>query len=164
MSDSPDDGTRIIHVTRVVKIPLPKELQALAALSSTAITALVMFAENPREFIFRFVSEFVVSSVFGLFGIIVEWIQAAFDLVVLAVDGARSLAIGAFAAVGVDILGALVAVQQQLAAAVATLGPAAPLVAVAAGSVAIYVVARLGIGLLGELPLGSTIVDLLRLR
>lgn len=153
------DGDRTIRVQAV----LPEWAQALRPLAGV-VGVLVDFAKNPVGFVMSIISLYVVNAIFGLFGIIVGSIQAAFDVFVWAFDGARVMLISAASAVGFDILSAIAGLQMQFADAVSLLGPAAPIVAVGVGSLGVYATYRLVVVAAGELPLGSSIVDVLRLR
>lgn len=156
---SGSDGDRIIRVQAV----LPSWAQSLRPLANV-VGALVEFGRNPVGFVMSIISLYVVNAIFGLFGIIVGSVQAAFDVFVFAFDGARVMLIGAASSVGLDIQSAIAGLMMQVADAVEMLGPAAPIVAVGMGSVLVYATYRLTVVLAGELPLGSSIVDLLGLR
>jgi uncharacterized membrane protein len=121
------------------------------------------YGSVPRA-IFALISIYILNGIFSIFSVIVGAVLFVFDVFVGALDTARVLLVGGFAAVGVDLLGVLVSIQEQISAVVASAGPAGPPLAVGAASIMIYVGYRLGVALLGELPVGSTIVDLLGLR
>jgi len=96
------------------------------------------FAENPVRFIFSAISLYLLNGLFDIFGVLVGSVLAAFDIVVAAFGFAQGFLVGAFGAVGIDILGALLEVQIALGAAVRGLGPLGPVVAVGGAAVGIY--------------------------
>ncbi|GGN92267.1 hypothetical protein [Haloarcula pellucida] len=138
-------------------------LEALAPLASVA-RVLVRFGRNPVGFVTTIISLYIVDSVLNIGAFAVNSILSAFGIIVGFFDGIRVTLVTAFGSVGIDILGGYVAVQQSIANVVASAGAAAPFLAIGFASVAVYVGYRVGVALLGELPLGSSIVDLLGLR
>ena len=136
-----------------------------------AVTALVGFIRRYGSIeggIFALIGFYLLNGILDIVGIVVGSILFAFDLVVESLATAQRLLIGAFGAAGIDILSALVGLQRAIAGVVEGAGPAAPIVAVGFGAIALYLtwllVTRLAVGLIGELPGGSTLVDLLNLR
>lgn len=121
------------------------------------------YGSLPRA-IFGLISLYLLNGILDVVGIVVGSILFAFDLVVASLATAQGLLIRAFGAVGIDVLGALVGLQRAIGGVVEAAGPAGPPLAVAFGAVSLYVLWRIGIALLGELPGGSSIVDLLGLR
>lgn len=187
MADSTDGDTRIIQVTRVVKIPLPDNLKRLASLSAGAIGTLILFAtdpirfldevvfggildvlvafgKNPIEFTFNIINLYILGGIFAIFNTIAAGVLGAFDIIVGALVIVRELLVGAFGAVGVDIIGGIVGFQQSLVESLSIFGPAAPIVLTAIAVAVMFLIYRVGVALLGELPIGSSIVDLLGLR
>jgi hypothetical protein len=121
------------------------------------------YGSLPRA-IFAIISLYILNGLFSIINVVAGSVLYVFDLIVGSLQTAQALLVGAFGAVGIDILGALVGVQQAVSVVVASAGPLGPPLAVAAASLSLYVLYRLGIAALGELPVGSTVVDLLRLR
>ena len=110
------------------------------------------------------ISLYILNGVLDVVGIVVGSVLFAFDLIVGSLATAQRLLLGALGAVGIDILAALTSLQREIAGVVEGAGPAGPVIAVAAGAIGLYVLWRVGVALVGELPGGSTLVDLLGLR
>lgn len=121
------------------------------------------YGSLPRA-VFALITLYILNGIFSVIDVVAGSVLFVFDLVVGSVQTAQALLVGAFGAVGVDILGALVGVQQAVSGVVAVAGPLGPPLAVASASLMLYVLYRLTVALLGELPGGSTIVDLLGVR
>jgi len=130
--------------------------QRLAALISR-------YGSIPRA-IFALISLYLLNGVFSIVNVVAGSVLYVFDLFVGSLGVAQDLLVSAFGAVGVDILGALLGVQQAVSGVVASAGPLGPPLAILAASALLYGLYRLAVALLGEFPGGSTIVDLLRLR
>lgn len=127
-------------------------------------STLIAFATNPVEFIFRIINLFILNGLFAIFNTISGAVLAAFDSLVGALEFAQRALIRGFAAAGIDIIAALASIQRQFAAVFEGAGPLAPVLAAALAVGALVVLSRLAVALLGEVPVGSTIVDLLGLR
>jgi hypothetical protein len=121
------------------------------------------YGSLPRA-IFALISLYLLNGIFSIFGVVAGSVLYVFDLIVGSLQVAQSLLIGAFGAVGVDLLGVFVALEGEIAGVVASAGPAGPVIAVGSTAVILFVGYRLAVSVLGELPVGSTIVDLLGLR
>jgi hypothetical protein len=121
------------------------------------------YGSVPRA-IFALISLYILNGLFSIINVVAGSVLFVFDLIVGSLRTAQALLVGAFGAVGVDILGALLGVQQAVSGVVVAAGPLGPPLAVAAASLMLYVLYRLAVALLGELPGGSTLVDLLGLR
>jgi hypothetical protein len=133
-------------------------------LSQRQFGRLLSFLSNPYGFVASLISVYIVGVVFDVASILIGSVLYAFDIIAGSFGYAQRTLVVGFSTVGIDILGALVGVQQAVSGVVASAGPLGPPLAVAAASLSLYVLYRLGIAALGELPVGSTVVDLLRLR
>lgn len=133
-------------------------------LSRQQLETLLSFLRNPFGFVASIITLYILNGLFSIIDVVAGSILFVFDVVVGSLRTAQALLVGAFGAVGVDIFGALVGVQQALSGVVAAAGPLGPPLAVAAASLMLYGLYRLTVALLGELPGGSTIVDLLGVR
>jgi len=114
--------------------------------------------------IFALISLYILNGIFSIFSAIVGAVLTVFDVLTGALATAQMLLVGAFQRAGIDILGLLLDLERQIADVVASAGPLGPPLAVGATAVFLYVLYRLSVALLGELPGGSTLVDLLGLR
>jgi len=121
------------------------------------------YGSLPRA-IYALITLYILNGIFSVIDVITGSVLFVFDLVVGSLQTAQALLVGAFAAVGVDILGALLGVQRAVSGIVTAAGPLGPVIAVASASLMLYGLYRLAVALLGELPGGSTIVDLLGVR
>lgn len=153
------------------------ESDSLAEEAKALIRALGPVADELRQFgalvkqkggiapaIFFLISWYILGGIRSLLQVIVGSILSVFDLFVGALMVARLTLVGAFGGVGQEILGAYVTVQTVFAGLLAGAGPFAPVIAVGVAAVSLYVVIRVATVALGELPIGSSIVDLLGLR
>lgn len=114
--------------------------------------------------IFFLITSYILAGIFNVINVIAGSVLFAFDFLVGALTVAQIMLVGAFGGVGRDILSTAVSVQQAFADVLVGAGPLAPIIAVAVAAGALYLVSRVGVVLLGELPIGSSIVDLLGLR
>lgn len=158
MSGSESDGEFVKDVKALVGAlgPVADELRAFGALAKEK--------GGVGPAIFFLITSYILAGIFDVINVIAGSILFAFDMVVGALRVARQLLIGAFGGVGRDILGVYTLVQQAFADVLAGAGPFAPIIAVAVAAGALYLIIRVGVALLGELPIGSSIVDLLGLR
>ena len=138
-------------------------LKALAPLASVA-KVLARFGRDPFGFVATIISLYIVDSILNLGAFAVNSVLAAFGFVVGFFDSIRVTLVTTFGRVGIDLLEVYVAGQQTVADIVSRAGAAAPFLAVGFAAVALYVGYRVAVALLGELPVGSSIVDLLGLR
>lgn len=150
---APSDGSQ-----RII-LDLPEWLESLQQVAA----AIEKHGSFPRA-VFALISAYILDVIFGIFGTIAGAILFAFDVVVGVLGFAQRLLVNGFGIVGIDILGALAGVQRAIAGAIAGSGPLAPVFATLLAVGTLYVLYRLAVALLGELPVGSTIVDLLGLR
>lgn len=141
----------------------PELLQALAPLANVA-GFLARFGRNPVGFIVSVISLYIVNAVLNLGAFAVNSVLGVFNAVVGAIRAAQALLTGAFAFVGVDILGIFASLNEIVATIAASAGPFGPPLIAAFAAVSIYGTYRVGVALLGEIPIGSSIVDLLGLR
>lgn len=151
----PSDGS-----SRIVVLELPGWLQALRPVATTLVT----FGKNPVGFVFGIISLYISSLFLDLFGIATGVVLGIFDTFGYVFDLARRFLIGSFGQLGVGLLNVVLNFGRTIARGLDFLGPAAPIVVGLIAGVVMYGLYRLVIGLLGELPVGSTLVDLLRLR
>lgn len=160
------DGSRII----VVQNALPEWVRNLRPLSQVAAALagaagfLIAFAKDPVGFVVTVIRNFVVGAVLQAGAFVVETILAGFDIIVGALTFVQRRLVGAFAVVGVDILGVLTSLQRTLAGIVADAGPAGPVIAVLGVAVGLYVLYRVAVAGLELVPGGSSLLTLLRLR
>lgn len=138
-------------------------IEALAPLAKVA-GVLVRFGTNPVGFVASIISIYVVNTVLNLGAFGVNVVLAGGDILVGIFDFARVVLIWAFGGVGRDILAGVLIVREAVADVVGSAGPAGPIIAAVVVSVGLYGLYRLAVAGLGELPLGSSIVDLLGLR
>lgn len=156
---SASDGGRGIRI----QVELPEWLSSLRRPLEQLRALYERFGSLPGA-IFGLISLYLLNGILDVIGVITGSVLFAFDLVVGAFRWVQRALVGAFGAVGIDVLGALTDLQVALAGIVAGAGPAGPFIAVAAVSVSLYLMYRVGVALLGELPVGSSIVDILGLR
>jgi len=128
------------------------------------LVALIRRYGSLPEAVFGLISLYILQGIFDVVSIVVGSILYVFDLVVGSIDAARLLLLEAFGAVGADVLGTLVAFQREIATVIESAGPAGPPIAVGATAVLLYVGYRVAVALLGEIPGGSSLVDILGLR
>lgn len=138
-------------------------LETLAPLATVA-RVLVRFGRNPVRFVATIISLYIVNGFLNLGAFLVNSVLTAFGIVTGAFDFVRVLLVNAFGSLGINILAVYASGQQALADVIATAGPAAPFLATGFTAVVLYVGYRVGVALLGEVPIGSSIVDLLGLR
>lgn len=134
-----------------------------AAAIGQLVSLVTEYGSLPRA-VFALITLYILNGIFSVIDVLAGSVLFVFDVVVGSLQTAQALLVGAFGAVGVDILGALFGVQQALSGVVAGAGPLGPPLAVAAASLMLYGLYRLTVALLGELPGGSTLVDLLGVR
>jgi len=145
-------------------------MSASGPLPSTLLKPLVELASLYREYgsiprvIAAVISLYIVNTILSIGGFAVSILVSAGNIVSGAFVIVRELLVGAFSVVGVNILGIYQWLIGVLAGVVASLGPFGPPLAIGVGAVLVYSAYRVTIVLLGELPLGSSIVDLLGLR
>ena len=121
------------------------------------------YGSLPRA-VFALVSLYLLNGIFGILGVIVGSVLFVFDLLVASLETVRTLLVSVFGAAGLELLGALLSLERAIAGVVETAGPVGPPIAVGVTAVLLYVLYRVAVALIGEIPGGSTIVDLLRLR
>ncbi len=146
--------------SRIIKVELPGWLRAL----KPVVGVLVRFGKNPVGFVFSIISLYLSSLFLDLFGLVSGTVLGIFDSFAYVFDLARVFLTGTFGVVGIEILGIVTGIGAALNRALYALGPAAPFVVAIVGSLVIYAAYRGTIALLGEIPGGSSIVDILRLR
>ena len=121
------------------------------------------YGSLPRA-IFALISLYLLNGIFEIFGVFVGAVLFVFDVIVGALSTVLSLLLGAFSAVGIDLLGVLLELEATLAGVVASAGPLGPVIAVGGTALILYVTlefgSRLVVGLIGELPGGSTLLEL----
>ena len=121
------------------------------------------YGSVPRA-IFALISLYILEGIFSIFGVIAGSVLFVFDVIVGSFETVLSLLLGAYSAVGSDILGVFLALERNVAGVVASAGPLGPVVAVGGTALILWIVwefgSRLAIGVLGELPGGSTLLSL----
>ncbi|WP_424001192.1 hypothetical protein ACOZ4I_15705 [Haloarcula salina] len=122
-------------------------LFTLRAPRSVAQT-LFRFATNPVAFVGSIISAYIINAVLNVGGYAVSSILAAFDLVAGVFDYIRVVLTNAFGLLGINLLSAIAALQQEIAAVYASAGAAAPFFAVATAALLVY----LGWEVLKRLP------------
>jgi len=121
------------------------------------------YGSLPRAFT-AIISSYIVSSVFGLGSYVVDSVLSVFDVITFSL-GYVQRQIGRQAGfLGINVLGILRGVQRQIGAVIESLGPAGPPVAITVFALILFAVYRIGVALLGELPVGSSLIDTLGLR
>jgi len=138
-------------------------LEALAPLVSVAET-LREFGRDPVGFVASIISLYIVDSFLNLGGYVVGSFLLVFDYITTPLQSAENLLVAALSLGGQPTLLALQSLTETVSGVVQQAGPAGPILAAVIAGVFIYVSVRVGVALLGEIPGGSTIVDLLRLR
>ncbi|WP_226023219.1 hypothetical protein [Halomicrobium salinisoli] len=128
------------------------------------LAALVQeYGSLPRA-IFALISTYIVASVLNLGAFAVNSVLGVFNWITGSIDVVRVTLVYWFGRAGIDVLGVIRAVQQEAAAAVATLGPLGPPVVIGVGALVIYGLYRLLVAAAGTIPGVSIAVDLLGLR
>jgi len=142
----------------LVAIPksLLQPLKQLAALADR-------YGSVPRAIV-AIISLYIVNGVLSIGSYIVGSFVAFNDSVTASFRLAQNVLIGSFGSVGVDVLAVGRSIQLQIASVIQGAGPLGPPIAVGLGAIIVYAVYRIIIVALGELPLGSSLVDLLGLR
>lgn len=135
---------------------LPKALREVAAYVEH-------YGTFPRA-VFALITGYILEVVFGFVGVIAASVLLAFDYVVGALEYARAALLGVFGPAGAEFLGWLAGLQATFAEVTAMAGPAAPLVAVALSLGFGYAVLRVGILVVGNVPLLGAIVGALGVR
>ncbi|WP_254271096.1 hypothetical protein [Haloarcula marina] len=125
---------------------------------------LFAFARNPVTYVGAIISGYIVRSVLNLGAFGVNSVLSAFGIVAGFFDGIRVTLVRAFGSIGIDLLAAYLSVQQVIGSAVRVAGPGGPFLAIGFTAVTLYLGYRVAVALLGEIPVGSSIVDLLGLR
>jgi len=149
---SGSDGGNIVAIPKALLEPL-KQLAALAD----------RYGSVPRAIV-GLISLYIVNGVLSIGSYIIGSFVALNDSVTASIRLAQNLLIGSLGAVGVDILYVGRSIQLQIATAIQGAGPLGPPIAVGIGALILYAMYRVVILALGELPLGSSLVDLLGLR
>jgi len=121
------------------------------------------YGSVPRA-IFALISLYLVNGALSIGSFVVGSVLAVFDIAAGSIRSVQLFLINSFGSVGVNILGIYKSIQLQLASVIQGAGPLGPPLAVFVGGLLIYGLYRVTIVALGELPLGSSLVDLLRLR
>lgn len=165
-SDSSDDSTlnirgNVLQIT--AQQQLPKWLRALRIPLQQLGALYNQYGSVPAA-IFGLISLYILNGIIDVVGFVAGAFLAAFDILVGLTVAARRALVGVFGPIGVDLLGVGSELQRVLLDVVARSGPFAPIVAGIVAVVILYGLYRLGVALLGEVPGGSTLVDLLRLR
>ena len=144
-------------------VTLANYANALTDLAFYANT-LTNFASNPQRFIFRFISEYIVGTAIGLGQYLIGSILLVFNTIASYLQTAAFILVGSFQVVTTPILVAGQRLIAAIATAVVAAGPAGPVIAAALTATLLYSTYRLLIAVAGEIPVGSSIVDLLGLR
>ncbi|MFC6757887.1 MULTISPECIES: hypothetical protein [Haloarcula] len=128
------------------------------------VDTLTEFARNPRRFIFGFISTYLVATALGFGEYLVSSILLVFDTVAGYFRGSAILLVTSLQTVTTPILGAGRVFTNAVATTVMAAGPLGPPIGAALTALLLYATYRLLIAVIGELPLGSSLVDLLGLR
>jgi uncharacterized membrane protein len=136
-------------------------LRPLAAAGASVIAFLIAFAKDPVGFVTRIISYYLVGGILTAGTWLIEAFLYPFDLVIWGLEWLQRTLVEAFRWLGLDILGALVGLERQIAAAVEMLGPAAPVVAVAVAGIAIFGLYRAGIAGIKLIPGGDALLSLI---
>jgi len=144
--------------------PSPKQVaKALAGLGDS-FWAIVRFARNPFGFVAGIISTYVVGTILYFGRFLAGSILAPFRIAADSLGLVTNRAVLGLSAVTNPLFGLIATVQGILITVVQAAGPAGPiLIGLAAGAV-VYLSVRLLISLAGEVPVGSSLVDFLRLR
>lgn len=121
------------------------------------------YGSLPRA-ITAIISSYIISSVFGFGSFIIGSVFAVFDALTLSLRWVQQRVGVQFGMAGYTVLDGVRTVQQTIGGAVESLGPAGPIVAIAFAAIVLALVYRVGVALIGELPVGSSVVDILGLR
>jgi len=128
------------------------------------IAALYRRYGSVQKAIFALIATYIVGSILSFGAYVVNSVLSVFDFAVASLVWARLRLVQVFGLVGFNIAAALEDVQMAAADAIASLGLLGPPVAIGFGALSLYGTYRVLVALAGELPVGSTVVDLLRLR
>ena len=150
----PDDETRVIEVA------LPDWLQALRPVVGT----LIAFGRNPVGFIITAVATWLVAGALSVGSVLVAGADYAGTLLAAAPQSVQAFLASAFAPVAQTLVGLAGQATASIGAVLATAGPAAPVLVAVFAAVVAVVLYRVGVALLGELPGGSSLVDILDFR
>lgn len=121
------------------------------------------YGSVPRA-IFALISLYIVNGALSIGSFVVGSVLAVFDFAAGSIRSVQLFLINSFGAVGVNILGIYQSVVNDVASVIQLAGPLGPPIAAIIGGVLIYGAYRLTVAALGELPLGSSLVDLLGVR
>lgn len=144
-----------------------KPLASVASGLASVAGVLIYFGNNPVEFIQRVISFYIVGSIFAAGRYLVETVLVPFDILVglsnlVLVGNEEYLGLlDIFGSLGAGILATLTDIQTQVLAVLAQAGPAAPIIAIGAASVGLYLLYRLAVAALLALPGGASIASLL---
>lgn len=156
MSSSADD-------TRTITVALPGWLKRLRPAIEQLGALYDRYGSVPAA-VFGLIALYIASAVLSIGQFAVNVVLAVFDPIVQALGITELLIDLGVQTVTTDLVGALVGFRSGIADVAAAAGPLAPVIVVGVAAASLYVVYRVSIALLGELPLGSSLVDLLGLR
>lgn len=121
------------------------------------------YGSLPRA-IFGLISLYIVNGVLNIGEYIVSSILLLFDYVTGSLGLVQRQLGVSFATVSAGVLTAIWNVQMSIATIVTPYGPLTPVVMIGLTAIEALIIWRILVALLGELPLGSSITDLLGLR
>ncbi|MBO4248376.1 hypothetical protein IL252_11180 [Halomicrobium sp. IBSBa] len=130
----------------------------------STLGTLFRFLRNPVRFVFSIISFYVLNGILNIVSTVTSAVLGAFDYLVASLTFAQRALGQAFGVAGLNVLSARAALNQIVVTLAASAGPAAPILVIGAGAVTLFLIYRVGIALLGELPVGSSVIDLLGLR
>lgn len=125
------------------------------------------YGSVPRA-IAAIISLYIVNAFLNLAGYLVGSIVMVGDIAAGSLDAVRGILGGIGQVIGFNFLTVASEIQLAIADVVTQLGPLGPPVAIGTGAILLYLayllIVRIGIAVVGELPVGSSIVDILGLR
>lgn len=167
-----DNGPSPAEVIRGVA-PLLPVVGTLVTLANVAdeltdlanyVNVLTDFASDPFGFVFEIISTYIVGTILGLGRYLIRSVLTAFGFVTAPLQAFGALLVSSL----YTVLAPVTALVQQLTAIIATTvmaaGPLGPPIAAMFAAALAYGLYRIIIAVAGEVPVGSTVVDLLRLR
>jgi hypothetical protein len=136
---------------------------ALAPLAGVA-SVLVAFGEDPVGFIVEVVAAFLVATLLELGGIAVGAVDTIASTVAAVPRFVRLLVSGAFSQAGALVIGGIADLFRGVATTAQAAGPAGPVLVTVTLALTLVALYRVSVALIGEVPGGSSLVDIFNLR
>jgi hypothetical protein len=162
MSASDDSGT----VETIAEAALPWWLRILKPVATTLarLAQRIREAGSFQQAVLTIVATWVASSVLGFGEYLIGFVFRLFTPVLRAIGLTERGVVAAFAPAGAAILETFAGLTAAVRDVTGVAGPVAPIIATLLVLGLGYVTYSVAVAALGELPLGSSLVDLLGLR